>query len=405
MTRIRHCTDSELEALRFDSGSEACEREESLGGSAPDRVREAICAFANDLADSRRPGVIFIGVRDDGTPSDHPISDELLLALGDMKTDGNIVPPPTMLVERRVLRGAPIAVVTVAPADAPPVRYRGRIWIRVGPRRAIATAQDERILAEKRRHRDRSFDVQLVASATISDLSRRRFEEEYLPSAFAPEILAANERSFEQRLAATKMIASPNEPTPTVLGVLILAARPREFLPGAYAQFLRIAGTGFHDPVRDERAIDGPIQDMVRRLEEKLEAHNFTAVDFTSSPTEIRTPTYPIAALQQLVRNAVMHRTYEGTNAPVRVTWFDDRIEIQSPGGPFGAVTAENFGKPGHVDYRNPSLAEAMRVLGLVQRYGAGIATARAALRRFGHPELEFDVGPSSVRCTLRART
>ena len=39
-------------------------------------------------------------------------------------------------------------------------------------------------------------------------------------------------------------------------------------------------------------------------------------------------------ALHQITRNAVMHRTYEVTNAPVHVYWFNDRIEVLSPGGP-----------------------------------------------------------------------
>ena len=43
-----------------------------------------------------------------------------------------------------------------------------------------------------------------------------------------------------------------------------------------------------------------------------------------------------------------------------------DRIEITSPGGPYGALTVDNFGQPGLVDYRNPILAEAMRVVGLL---------------------------------------
>ena len=112
-----------------------------------------------------------------------------------------------------------------------------------------------------------------------------------------------------------------------------------------------------------------------------------------------------MAALQQLVRNAVMHRTYEGTNAPIHVYWFDDRIEITSPGGPYGALTAENFGQPGLVDYRNQILAEAMRVLGLAQRYGAGIPTARRALLANEQPEPDFRIEPNWVHCTVRART
>ena len=135
----------------------------------------------------------------------------------------------------------------------------------------------------------------------------------------------------------------------------------------------------------------------------KLDAHNRTEVDITSGPREIRRHLHAPDALRQIAYNAVMHRTYEATNAPVRVTWFDDRVEIISPGGAYGAVTAENFGQPGAADYRNPSLADSMRVLGLVQRFGVGIDTARAALRRNAQPDLVFDVQPTLVRCVIHA--
>ena len=106
-------------------------------------------------ADRRRPGVVFVGVRDDGTPTGLEINDALLLKLAHCKTDGNILPPPSMTVGKHVLGGKGVAVVIVAPADSPPVRFRGRIRTRVGPRRAPAGAQDERILNGKRRHGER----------------------------------------------------------------------------------------------------------------------------------------------------------------------------------------------------------------------------------------------------------
>lgn len=268
----------------------------------------------------------------------------------------------------------------------------------------IASAQDERSLNEKRRHRDAHFDAQPLPRATLADLSRVRFEEEYLPSAFSDDVLAANDRSYEQRLAATKMILSTDVPTPTVAGILVLGTRPQDFIPGAYVQFLRVAGREWGDPVHDEAVLEGPLGDLVRRVDEKLAAHNRTAVDFTSGPVETRSSTYPMAALQQLVRNAVMHRAYEGTNAPIRVYWFADRIEIISPGGPYGVVTPETFGQPGVVDYRNPILAEAMRVLGLVQRFGFGIPTARRELREKNHPDPTFLVEATRVQCTVWAR-
>ena len=59
----------ELEAMLCDLESDVAERKESFKGDAPTKMREAICAFANDLPDHRRPGVIFIGARDDGSPA------------------------------------------------------------------------------------------------------------------------------------------------------------------------------------------------------------------------------------------------------------------------------------------------------------------------------------------------
>ena len=396
-------SDSQLEQMMADVESELVERKESMQGSAAERVREAVCAFANDLPDRRCAGVVFVGVRDDGAPTELPITEQLLLQLADVKSDGNIVPPPTMSVRRTVLRGQAVAVLIVEPSTAPPVRYRGRTWVRVGPRRAVASAQDERILNEKRRSLDVHFDAIAIPTATIDDLDLRRFELDYLPRAVSREALEANDRSVEERLAALKMVASPDEAVPTVMGLLVLGKHPQDFLPGAYIQFLRISGTEWGDPVVDETRCDGSVADQVRRLDEKLDSHNRTAVDFTSGPLEIRRSTYPLEALQQLTRNAVMHRAYEGTNSQVMVYWFDDRVEIISPGSPYGGITADTLGKSGLAAYRNPNLTEAMKVLGLAQRFGLGIATARRELESNDQPPPEFSVDADRVFCTVRA--
>ena len=52
--------------------------------------------------------------------------------------------------------------------DLPPVRYKGQIWIRVGPRRGIATEQEERLLTERRVARAHSFDVTPVQGAEVA---------------------------------------------------------------------------------------------------------------------------------------------------------------------------------------------------------------------------------------------
>ncbi|WP_297478103.1 ATP-binding protein [Ferrovum sp.] len=391
---MSYYNDAQFEAMMADMESDRAERKQSFQGDAPQKVREAVCALANDLAGHGEPGVVLIGVHDNGTPMPgFVVTDELLRSLADIKTDGNIVPPPTLLVEKRLLQGGEVAVITVWPCDTPPVRYKGRIHVRWGPRRGLASAQDERILNERRRHRDRPFDIQPIVDATLDDLDRLRFEQEYLPSVVARDVLVANERTHEQRLAATKMVVSESISAPTVLGLLVVGKSPADWLPGAYTQFLRIAGKDLTEPVVDEEPIYGTVADQIRRLEEKLEAHNQRGVQFADVSMETQAETYPMDALRQLVRNAFMHRSYEATNAPVRVYWFNDRIEIHNSGGPFGSVTPENFGQPGVTDYRNPNLAEALRALGFVQRFGAGIAIARKALGE----RLRFEVQPGFV--------
>lgn len=399
---MKPLSDDELLALLDTPESDRAERKRAWAGDAPDKVRQAVCAFANDLPGHGLPGIVFIGANDDGSPHAIDVDDEMLRKLADIKTDGKTLPPPSLTVERRVLKGSPMAVMTVWPADAPPVRFEGRIWIRIGPRRGLASAQDERILNERRQSLDRAFESTPVRGCTLQDLDRVLFEHEFLPQAFAPDVLAANERSIEQRLASLGMIRSIDDPTPTVTGVLTLGKSPRTWLPCAYIQFLRVQGMAFADPVVDATEIDGTLAQMLRRLDDKLTGFLTTSVDFTSATTEIRRSPYPLSALQQLARNAVMHRTYEGTNAPVRVYWFDDRIEIYSPGGTYGTVNAGNFGQPGASDYRNLSIASVLKNMGFVQRFGFGIAQARRALADNGNPPPEFEVQPTMVLATIR---
>lgn len=379
------------------------EFEESLGDGATERVEAAVCAFANDLPGTGRPGIVIVGLADDGSPAGGRVTDRLLRDLRSIRTDGNIVPPPTLHVEKRSYRNREIALVIVQPSDSTPVRYKGVIHVCVGPRVGTATAQDERILIERRRLGNCPFDLQPIPDTTLSDLNLSQFEHDYLNNAVYPAVLSLNERTLLQQLAGLKMIKSTDDPVSTVLGLLTIGKSPRDCFPGAYIQFLRVNGTSLADDIIDCEEIDGNIVDILRRVDEKFRAHTMTSVDIISKDIERRTATYPIAALQQIIRNAVMHRSYEGTNAPVRVYWYTDRIEMISPGGPFGQVSAENFGKAGLTDYRNPNLSEAMKVLGYIQRFGIGLIIARRSLKESGHPDLRFRVDHNHVMVSIFA--
>jgi ATP-dependent DNA helicase RecG len=393
--------DSELEALLLDLETDWVERKESARDK--ERICQTVCAFANDLPNHKKPGVLFIGVRDDGTCAGLPITDDLSRELAGLKTDHQILPFPSIVVQKRILRACELAVVLVHPADAPPIRDRGQIWVRTGPRRAAATSDEERRLNEKRRARDLPFDLRPLPSATLSHLDVELFRKVYLRSALPPEILDQNQRTDEAQLASMRFLSSERDGFPTTLGLLVVGKDPLEFLPGAYVQFLRIDGRDLTDPIKDRDEIAGPLPDLLRLIDEKLRAHVTVQVNLASA-RETRDPDYPLGALRQLVFNAVLHRNYEGTNAPVRLYWFNDRIEILSPGGAYGQVNQANFGTPGVTDYRNPHLAEAMKNLGYVQKFGAGIPIAREELRRNGNPAPEFHVDESYVLATVKRR-
>jgi len=351
-----------------------------------------------------KPGVLFIGVKNDGSCANLAITDELLRQLADMRSDGNILPIPTMTVQKKTLRGCEMAVIVVEPSLYPPVRFNGRIWIRVGPRRATASAEEERRLNERRQARDLPWDLHPVAAASLDDLDLDLFDRTYLPAAIPADVLDQNQRTSKQQLASLRFISIDDPAVPTVAGLLAVGKSPADFVPGAYVQFLRIDGTMLADPIIDQKDCHGPLPELLRELDDIMTAHIRIATDIASADTETHSPDYPLTALQQFVRNAVMHRDYQISNAPTRITWFNDRVEIQNPGGPFGQVTVENFGQPGITDYRNPNVAEAMKTLGFVQRFGVGIPLARRHLADNGNPEPEFHVQPNHVLILVRRR-
>ena len=83
-----------------------------------------------------------------------------------------------------------------------------------------------------------------------------------------------------------------------------------------------------------------------------------------------------------------MHRDYE-SNAPIKFYCFDASIEISNAGGLYGKARPENF--PNENDYRNPTIAEAMKVLGFVNRFNRGISRVQVELKENENPQAVFE--------------
>jgi ATP-dependent DNA helicase RecG len=358
--------------------------EKTISVNDANKFGEAICAFANDLANHNQPGYLIIGAHDDGTKASMTITEQNLQTLLSFRTDGRIVPPPSMVVTKFDYPDGELVVVEVQPHFLPPVRYNGRVCIRAGIRKGYANEADERILTEKRTAFARSFDVLPCKGSTLQDISIELFKLRYLPSAIDADTLAENGRELKAQLASLKFY-DLKEDCPTYAGILMFGTNPRFYVPGAFVQYVRFKG---EDEISDfdfEHRFDGDLTTQLGQMEEFIKANIVKIVlheiggEYVSS--------YPLSAVKELLFNAVIHKDYQ-SNGPIRFYEFSDRIEISNAGGLYGKARPENF--PNENDYRNPALAEAIKNLGFVNQFNVGVKRAKGALHKNGNPEPEF---------------
>ena len=167
-------------------------------------------------------------------------------------------------------------------------------------------------------------------------------------------------------------------------------------------QYLKLPNTDLTDVPEDQAEISGDLHSVLRELEGRIKLLIQTSMVAISSMEEKRHPDYPEWALRELLMNAVMHRNYN-SNTPIRLYAFSDHIEIHSPGGLYGEATPENF--PERSSYRNPVIAEAMKSLGFVNRFGYGVQRAQALLLQNGNAKAEFTFDSHTVLVKITKRT
>ena len=391
---------AQLTQLLHESETDRVEKTQAVADA--DKFCRAICAFANDLPDHRLPGYLVIGVNDTGEPTGMPIADQLLRALAAHRDNGQIVPQPMMNVAKVNVRGKDVAVVEVIPSILPPVRYKGVTYIRTGPRRGIATHEEERRLSERRIDRARTWDARACPEGTLDDLSLDLFELTYLPNAIAREVLAENKRTKEDQLAALRFWDTRND-CPTNAAILLFAKDSLSFLPGAYVQYVRYDGSSLANDAIAESRISGDLLFVMRELDQLANRLAEPCPVRQTDLSEVTVYALPPTALHELFMNAVIHRNYEESTTPIMINHFVDRLEIHNPGSLFGDLTRSQF--PHGTAYRNPVIAEAAKTLGFVNRFGRGIAIAESELKRNGNPPINFDVGDNHLAAIVWVRT
>jgi ATP-dependent DNA helicase RecG len=358
--------------------------EKTISKNDADKFGEAICAFCNDMANNKRPGYLIIGALDNGDLNGTVVDEQLMQTLLSYRTDGRIVPPPAMVVSKFTFPKGDIAVVEVQPSHVPPVRYKGKVCVRIGPRKGTANEAEERMLSEKRSTFARSFDTQPCYESILNDLSVDIFKTGYLPTAIDKETLDSNGREIKQQLSSLKFYDLKAD-VPTNAGILMFGKNPRFYLSGAYIQYVKFAGIDETSEFEYEYRFEGDLTTQMRVMMDFIKSQIAKMVQ--KELGENFGFAYPASAIQELLYNAIIHRDYQ-SNAPIKFYEFSDRIEIINPGGLFGDARPENF--PNKNDYRNPALAEAAKNLGFINSFNVGVKRAKAALLKNGSPEPLF---------------
>ncbi len=378
---------SNQELLTMLSDLESDRVERTVSQNNTDKFSEAICAFSNDFPNHKSPGYLIIGAEDKtGKVVEETISDKLLKDLAAIRNNGQILPQPSITVQKYVLPEGELAVVQVFPSPFPPVRYKGKVWIRTGPSKAVANDAEELRLSEKRTANVRSFDTSPAFTSTLSDINIELFKLTYLPNAIDAETLAVNHREIKQQLASLRLYDLAYD-CPTYAGILVLGNNPKYYMQGNYVQYVQFAETAMDSDILNEHEFSGDLLSIMRQLDSFVQNNIEQRSVRVSHLKESMIKTYPSRAIRELLNNAVMHRNYEA-NAPVKFYEFSDRIEIINPGGLYGSARPDNF--PNQNDYRNPIVAEALKIMGYVNKFNRGIAIAQSELKTNGNPPAEF---------------
>lgn len=383
----------DLKKLLTQGEGETLEYKRDL--SSP-QFREKFGRTLSAFANSESGGTFMVGVNDDGTLSGYRDTQQDAEKMSNWITNWFVSPKPDTTIESLQTDQGDVIIVRVQSAPNP-AWFEKKLWIRVGKTTREASLLDMRRIEE--RSRPVSFDARPCPTATLGDIAEDLYTV-YQRKLVAPEVIAANGRSFLEKLAG-QTFADLHAEKPTYAGVLICGNEPQRHLPLASVIFVRTAADTLNDrsAILDDREIKGDLPTQIKELE------NLLRVGIASWPetlgfTEERISAYSYEALRELAINALMHRDYAVADS-VRVYWFADRVEIKSPGGLMSR--ADRF--PKATVYRNPIIAAALKNLGLIEKFGNGVERAQAALQQNGNPPAEFELDyDDSVKVTIRAR-
>ena len=289
-------------------------------GPRRDDLADELAAFAN-----ARGGVLVCGVSDDGEVQG--MSRAQMNALDRILSDAcadSIKPPIDVEITRHELAdGKPVLVVEVAPGnaqhDSPGGSYR-----RVGSSKRRMTPDQRLRLAQQRgQSRFLWFDRQPVPETGFATLSQRLWK---------PLVSVAGAADPPRALRNLRLLTQDDGDSlrATVAGILLCAEAPERWFPNAAIMATRYRGVDRASGQLDAQQIVGPVQHQIADAA-RFAVRNMR-VAARKTPGRIDMPQYSAEALFEALVNAVVHRDYSMAGRRIRLSMFEDRLEIDSPG-------------------------------------------------------------------------
>lgn len=185
---------------------------------------------------------------------------------------------------------------------------------------------------------------------------------------------------------------------PTIAALMLFSVYPQAYFPQLCITAVSVPGkemsaTGsvgerFIDNKRIEGSITQMLNDALIFVRKNMKVK--TIIDSETGMRNDRTE-YPVIAVRELVLNALIHRDYSihTESAPITITMYSDRMEIENPGGLYGRMTLDSLGFVS-ADTRNPYIAGALEIMGETENRYSGIPTIRSAMKNAGLPQPVF---------------
>lgn len=345
--------------------------------SSPGPIMKTIVAFANTAG-----GELVIGV-DDGTHDvvgvQDPLDDEERLA--------NLIADriaPAILPDIEIVAWRSVNVLVTRIADSPLrphyVKSEGAgrgVYVRVGS--TSRRASPELINELSRYAQGRTFDEEPYPESKSEDIDFRAASESF-----------RGIRDLRRGDLRTLRITTSYQGSvvPTVGGLLLFGKNRLEHFPDAWVRVGLFSGRD-RTRIVDSKEIASPLPAAVQEAIAQVARMTATSLEVTGTRHTPR-PTFPPAAVREAVINAVVHADYSERGAPISVSIFSDRIEVENPGLlPFG-LTLEDI-QGGASKLRNRVIGRVFKDLRLIEQWGSGIQRMNHACREAGlvNPVLE----------------